>query len=132
MTVQALQELPAAGSDTTNQDNTGKTYVSGSRIVKDANTDAVIENAYYSIAWGDDTETGYTNVNGILTFSKGQPGITGVATLTKTGYTTKTASITIPGSITNSNVTNDDSDTCVTKWSPIQVKVKVPYYWEST
>jgi hypothetical protein len=130
MTVQALQELPAAGSDTTTQDNTGKTYVSGSRIVKDANTHGVIEHAYYSIAWGEDTETGYTSVNGILTFSKGQPGVTGVVTLTHPEYETTTASITIPGSITNSNV-NDDSDTGVTKWSPIQVKVKIPYYWES-
>jgi len=129
MTVQALQELPTAGSDTTNQDNTGKTYVSGSRIVKNGNTDGVIEHAAYSIAWGEDTETGYTNVNGILTFSKGQPGVTGVVTLTHPDYEDKTASITIPGSITNSNV--NDSDTGVTKWSPIQVKVKIPYYWGS-
>jgi hypothetical protein len=128
LTVQALQELPQDKKDTVKPpDSTGKTYVSGTRVVKDANSYTVIPNVYYSIAWGDDTETGYTNDLGILAFSKGQPGISGVVTLTKTGYTTKTASISIPGSTTNSNLTDDDADTSTTKWATLKVKVSVPY-----
>jgi hypothetical protein len=123
---QALQELPGGEGDTKTKDPTGKTYVSGSRVVKNSVTDAVIAHAYYSLAWGDDTETGYTNDNGSFSFSKGQPGLTGVVTLTKSGYLDRTASITIPGDLGDSNI-DTGSDMSVRKWATLDVFVTVPY-----
>jgi len=125
--VQAIRESTGSNNDTTTVDpNTNKTYVSGTRTVKDEDTKQPIPHAYYVISWGDDTETGYTDANGMFTFKKGQPGITGTIVLTKDGYEDKTDSITIPGNKTDSNV-NTGGDTSVTKWLPINVNVSIPY-----